>query len=133
MPYVLNNHRANPTINIINSGFLRFDVYSGTFTRNDEYASANYADFFKAVYDVPFGHAAAVLGVLNGASPTKLARRKTEIQSVQEVYNRWLAEQRRTYVHVGDVTEPGPVLGYVTTDVRFFLISFSSKTQYSIY
>jgi len=120
MPYVLNNNRSNPTINIINGGSLRFDVYSGDFTRNDQYAAANYADAFKAVYDVPFGDAMKVLPILNGQSPG-LAKRSGDREGVDEVYNRWLEEQSTSYVREEGAEEEDSVLGYVTSDVRPFL------------
>jgi len=126
MPYVLNNNRSNPTINIINGGSLRFDVYSGDFTRNDQYAAANYADAFKAVYDVPFGDAIKVLPVLNGQT-TALTRRSGDREGVDRVHSRWLEEQSKSYVREEGVAEEDLVLGYVTSDVSYSCNCFIAR------
>jgi hypothetical protein len=70
MPVALtiNNTRAAiPNIMITNSGELRFDIYAGPFTKNDQLTASPFADSFLFIPDVPFSAAAAVLPALNSA------------------------------------------------------------------
>ncbi|KAJ7905761.1 5'-nucleotidase [Mycena olivaceomarginata] len=70
MPIALtvNNTRASvPNIMITNSGSLRFDIYAGPFTKNDQLTASSFADSFLYIPNVPFSVANAVLPALNGA------------------------------------------------------------------
>ncbi|CBQ68022.1 conserved hypothetical protein [Sporisorium reilianum SRZ2] len=49
---------------LINSGSQRFDVYSGPFTRNDQYIVSPFKDRFLYMADVPWGVARQLLGGL---------------------------------------------------------------------
>ena len=122
----INNSRANvPNIIIANSGGLRFDVYAGLFTKNDQLTASPFNDGFQYISAVPLGIAKAVLPTLNGEG----ASSKREVFSredaaglygrgeVEELYGRWVAEMH---------SRAGPerraaknlTLGYVTQDVR---------------
>jgi len=115
MPAVLKTNRSNPTINFINGGSLRFDVYSGDFTKNDQIVAMNYADPFQAVYDVPFRYAAKVVPYLNEHPKPTSTLSKRDTERVDEVFSRWLEAQSESSVADEDDAEDH-VLGYVTED-----------------
>ncbi|KAJ6495385.1 Metallo-dependent phosphatase-like protein [Mycena sanguinolenta] len=127
MPVALtiNNTRAgNPNLMITNSGELRFDIFAGTFTKNDQLTASPFADSFLFIPDVPFSAASAVLPALNGGGAQNRrrdqgleaalrARGYTETRYrewLQEMYERDLQhrEERRATENL--------TLGYVTTD-----------------
>ncbi|KAJ7632877.1 Metallo-dependent phosphatase-like protein [Roridomyces roridus] len=128
MPVALtvNNSRASiPNIMITNSGSLRFDIYSGPFTKNDQLTASPFADSFLYIANVPFSAASQVLPALNnaGANERRDIAVETELYArgyvgaryrewVQEMYQRDLetegASARRAAANL--------TLGYVTTD-----------------
>jgi hypothetical protein len=62
----VNNSRARiPNIIIANSGGLRFDVYAGRFTRNDQLTASPFTDAFLYIAGVPLCIASAVTPALN--------------------------------------------------------------------
>ncbi|KAJ7913903.1 Metallo-dependent phosphatase-like protein [Mycena leptocephala] len=115
MPVALtiNNTRAAiPNIMITNSGELRFDIYAGPFTKNDQLTASPFADSFLFIPDVPFSAAAAVLPALNSAG-SENRRRNQGLQAelwargyVEIRYREWLEEMYQRNL----------TLGYVTTD-----------------
>lgn len=135
----MNNTRASvPNIIIANSGGLRFDVFSGTFTKNDQLTASPFTDGYLFIPNVTYGVASKVLPVLNGDSEfaetkrsekserrkrmeERIRKREEEMWARGEVgmrYNAWLKEmdrrdgmQRRAAANL--------TLGYVTTDVSF--------------
>ena len=126
LPTVLevNNTRANiSNIIITNSGGLRFDIYAGPFTKNDQLTASPFTDAFLFIADVPLGVASAVLPALNGEGAN--GRRDLEAAAeryargdVGTRYRRWLDEmnaragpERRAAQNL--------TLGYVTEDVSF--------------
>jgi hypothetical protein len=64
----LNNTKATkPAIITTNSGSLRFDVYSGPFTKNDQLTVSPFPDSFLYLSDVPYGVVNDTLNALNNA------------------------------------------------------------------
>ncbi|KAF7344437.1 Metallophos domain-containing protein [Mycena sanguinolenta] len=130
MPVALtiNNTRAgNPHVMITNSGEMRFDIFAGTFTKNDQLTASPFADSFLFIPDVPFSAASAVLPALNGPSAKK-RRRDQGVEAelwargyVEARYREWLEEMyQRDLQHRGEERRAAEnlTLGYVTTDVR---------------
>jgi len=120
----VNNSRANvPKIIIANSGGLRFDVYAGQFTKNDQLTASPFNDAFQYIPAVSLGIAKAVLPKLNGegtSSKRDLSSRADAAGlngrgEVEELYGRWVAKMH---------SRAGPerraaknlTLGYVTQD-----------------
>ncbi len=138
LPTVLavNNSRANiSNIIIANSGSLRFDIFIGPFTKNDQLTASPFADAFDYIPDVPLDVASAVLPALNseGANGRReLAEAAGEGYArgdVEAQYRHWLEEmhalagqQRRAAQQMS--------LGYVTQDVC--LLSYLSHAQMPI-
>ena len=128
MALAINNTRAGiPNIIIANSGELRFNVFQGPFTKNDQLTAAPFTDSFLYIPNITASIANQVLPALNGGSSSKRsevhnllwARRRAETR-----YRAWLeGMDRREVVYTTDTTNL--TLGYVTTDVRrlprFFL------------
>ena len=116
----VNNTRANiPNIIITNSGGLRFDIYAGRFTKNDQLTASPFTDAFLYIADVPLGVASAVLPALNGEGANSRRDERYARGDVEMQYRRWLE---------GMFARRGPerraaqnlTLGYVTEDVRAF-------------
>ncbi|GJF00129.1 metallo-dependent phosphatase-like protein [Phanerochaete sordida] len=119
----INNTRANiPNIIISNSGELRFDIYAGPFTKNDQLTTLPFADSFLFLPNISAGVAKQVLPTLNGPSANErkraLERRYADLWGrghVDHVYRAWLADMdarsgraRRAMANL--------TLGYVTHD-----------------
>lgn len=125
----INNSRANVSnIIIANSGALRFDLYAGTFTKNDQLTVSPFTDAFLYIPAVPLGVAQDVLPKLNSVGANSKRDlfagadnvRRRGRGEVEERYSRWVAEM---YSHAGSQWHVGNninlTLGYVTHDVRF--------------
>ena len=134
IPFALaiNNSRASiPNIIITNSGSQRFDVFAGSFTKNDLLTATPFKDTFKFIPNVSFSVAERVLSSLNDASANErrafqevLQERENEFHArvyVDDVYRRWLKEMdsRKNQIELAAATNL--TLGYVTTDVRWYL------------
>ncbi|KAJ6537409.1 Metallo-dependent phosphatase-like protein [Mycena vulgaris] len=120
MPVALtvNNMRASiPHIMITNSGSLRFDIFAGPFTKNDQLTVLSYADPFLYISNVPFSVANGVLPVLNGAPGAGVKNRKRDEAVEAELWERGgyggaeYGARRGGTLAVANLT-----LGYVTTD-----------------
>ncbi|KAJ7172261.1 Metallo-dependent phosphatase-like protein [Mycena filopes] len=121
-----NNSRASlPNIMITNSGSLRFDIYAGPFTKNDQLTASPFADSFLYIPNVPFAAANAVLPALNGAGADERRRDETveaELWArgyVGTRYTEWLEEMYRRDVEQGGEARRAAAnltLGYVTSD-----------------
>ncbi|KAG6330505.1 hypothetical protein ID866_8584 [Astraeus odoratus] len=77
MPLALaiNNTRANiPKLVIVTSGILRFDIFKGPFTKNDQLTASPYTDQFLYIPDVTFSVANNILPALN--HPLRKVQRK---------------------------------------------------------
>ncbi|KAL6305140.1 Metallo-dependent phosphatase-like protein [Sparassis latifolia] len=128
LPYSLSiNNSRNMTPNIIhcNGGELRFDIYGGAFTKNDQLTSAPFTDSFLYIPDVPFSVANQVLPALNGDGASE--KRSTEsLDREMERYARgdvslrfdsWLREMdRKTGAQKRSSVPENLTLGYVTED-----------------
>ncbi|KAH9042965.1 Metallo-dependent phosphatase-like protein [Lactarius deliciosus] len=117
----VNNTRANiPNIIITNSGGLRFDIYAGPFTKNDQLTASPFTDAFVFIAGVPLSVANAVLPTLNGEGAngrralTEAAERYAR-GDVETRYRFWLEEM---YARAGPERRAAQnlTLGYVTKD-----------------
>ncbi|KAH7872015.1 Metallo-dependent phosphatase-like protein [Lentinula edodes] len=130
-PYslTLNNTRANiSNIMITNSGSQRFDIYSGTFDKNDQISASPFTDAFMFIKDLPLGVAQEVLPALNAAGADE--RRKRDLGSVLQEresemwkrgyvnmrYMEWLDEMDRRHNGAVKRASQNLTLGYVTSD-----------------
>ncbi|KAJ4496699.1 Metallo-dependent phosphatase-like protein [Lentinula lateritia] len=130
-PYslTLNNTRANiSNIMITNSGSQRFDIYSGTFDKNDQISASPFTDAFMFIKDLPLGVAQDVLPALNAAGADE--RRKRDLGSVLQEresemwkrgyvnmrYMEWLDEMDRRHDGAVKRASQNLTLGYVTSD-----------------
>ncbi|KAI0774818.1 Metallo-dependent phosphatase-like protein [Trametes elegans] len=125
MPYSLtrNNSRAGiPNVMITNSGSLRFDVYEGQFTRDDQLIACPFTNAFVYIPNVPLAVAAQVLPALNkeGAHERRaLEERERELYARGEVemrYLRWLEDMDRKNDGPARRGTGNATLGYVTHD-----------------
>ncbi|KAF5375570.1 hypothetical protein D9615_009214 [Tricholomella constricta] len=117
VPYALaqNNPRAKiPNFIIANSGSQRFDIYSGSFTKNDLLTASPYDDPFLYIPDIPFSLAKEVLAALNKPS-VKSDRAELASGSVNKIYTEWLRDMSK--VKTGKKKGASDTLGYVTRDV----------------
>ncbi|KAJ7634954.1 Metallo-dependent phosphatase-like protein [Roridomyces roridus] len=120
----VNNTRASiPNIMITNSGELRFDIFAGTFTKNDQLTASPFMDSFLFIPNVTAGVAKGVVEGLNGGGLDAVGRRAEDVQAerwargyVEARYREWLKEMHeRDSPTRRDVAE-NLTLGYVTTD-----------------
>ncbi|KAF9047525.1 Metallo-dependent phosphatase-like protein [Panaeolus papilionaceus] len=119
----INNTRAsNPRIIITNSGSQRFDIYAGSFTKNDQLTVSPFADAFLFIPSIPFSVANQVLPTLNNAGADERRRALEERDSdlyarghVDTVYRRWLKEMDERNGLARRAAQ-NLTLGYVTTD-----------------
>ncbi|CAO1617587.1 unnamed protein product [Sympodiomycopsis kandeliae] len=133
-----------PNIILMNSGSQRFDLYSGNFTRNDNFIVSPFTDAFLYLADVPYKYANQVLDDLNrrGAYSRRDAfvgddQQKYEQGHIDDIYQQWRHAQyhlatdaeeqeldvRAAQSHGHDHHGHGhgheddtPTLGYVTKD-----------------
>ncbi|KAH9023270.1 Metallo-dependent phosphatase-like protein [Lactarius hengduanensis] len=117
----VNNTRANiSNIIITNSGGLRFDIYAGPFTKNDQLTASPFTDAFVFIAGVPLSVASAVLPALNGEG----ANERRELAEAAERYARGDVETRYRFWLEEMYARAGPerraaqnlTLGYVTQD-----------------
>ena len=109
---------------ITDSGGLRYNVFAGPFTKNDQLTAAPYTDSFYYIPNVTLSVAIQVLPALNGGSSSKRSEVHKELRHrghVEKRYRDWLADMERRQIQTTYATDL--TLGYVTTDVRrlFFL------------
>ena len=123
----INNTRANtPRLVITNSGALRFDIYAGPFTKNDQLTVSPFADAFLYIPGVPAGVAKQAFNALNKAGESKrsvetLEAREREAYARGEIdmrFNKWLEEMGKRNFGAEKREAGNLTLGYVTTDVR---------------
>lgn len=114
----INNTRSNiSNIIITNSGELRFDIYKGPFTKNDQLTASPFTNAFLYIADVPLGDASAVLPALNGEGANDRRRRELAARGdVEMQYRHWLESM---YARAGPERRAAQnlTLGYVTQDV----------------
>lgn len=122
----INNTRASiPNIMITNSGSQRFDIYAGSFTKNDQLTASPFADAFLFVPNVTFSVANQVLPTLNNAGANErramMEAREHELYGrgyVDTVYSKWVEEMDKKNDGMARRAAQNLTLGYVTTDVR---------------
>jgi hypothetical protein len=117
-----NSRAASPHYVVVNSGAIRFDLYAGPFTKNDQLVVSPFTDGFLYIPGVLASVAEQVLPLLNhyGSDKRDLeSAREADLYArgwVGSRYNNWLARQS---------AEPGALerraagnltLGYVTKD-----------------
>ncbi|KAN0081638.1 Metallo-dependent phosphatase-like protein [Tylopilus felleus] len=114
----INNTRAGiPNIMITDSGGLRYNVFAGPFTKNDQLTAAPYTDSFYYIPNVTLSVAIQVLPALNGGSSSKRSEVHKELRHrghVEKRYRDWLADMERRQIQTTYATDL--TLGYVTTD-----------------
>lgn len=129
----INNTRAasHPNIIITNSGSQRFDLYSGSFNKNDQLTSSPFTDSFLYIPDLPYGIAKQVLPTLNGVGAAEkrdveglLKQANEEMESylygkgdVANRYNSWLKAMAEAEGAVEKRAAQNLTVGYVTSDV----------------
>lgn len=104
---------------------MRFDIYAGTFTKNDQLTASPFTDAFLFIPNIPAGVANTVFNALNGAGADE--RRSLDERdeilygrgSVDREFRRWLEEMDRRGGVERRVAR-NLTLGYVTQDVRVF-------------
>ncbi|KAF9444855.1 hypothetical protein P691DRAFT_806595 [Macrolepiota fuliginosa MF-IS2] len=126
----LNNPKTSkPTLFMINSFFLRFDLYVGPFTRDDQFQIASFVDSFLYLPDVPLSLAMEAVKALNNPPPQS-RRSPSGEESLEERYFDTIEEYKRGDVErirrewlkkmdrrVGNERRQGNLtLGYVTQD-----------------
>ncbi|KAF7330521.1 Metallophos domain-containing protein [Mycena venus] len=117
--------RGLDKIMITNSGSMRFDIYSGPFTKNDQLTASPFADTFLYIPNVPFAVANAVLPALNGAGADN-RKRDNAVEAelwargyVGTRYREWMEDMARRDAELGAESRRAAAnltLGYVTQD-----------------
>ena len=115
---------------ITNSGEERFDIYSGTFTKNDQLTASPFTDTFLFIPNVTSSVANQVLPALNnqGAEEKRaiFERRNRELERrgvTDARYRDWLRAMAQLGSDLMRRDAQNLTLGYVTQDVRLFNLS----------
>ncbi|KAJ7810224.1 5'-nucleotidase [Mycena olivaceomarginata] len=128
MPVALTvNNTCASVSNIIitNSGSLRFDIYAGPFTKNDQLTVSPFVDSFLHISNVPFSVANAVLPAHNGAGADN--KKRDEVVEAElwargyvgTRYRKWMENMARLDAELGGEAcraAANLTLGYVTTN-----------------
>ncbi|KAG6916331.1 hypothetical protein DXG01_007314 [Tephrocybe rancida] len=120
----VNNTRSSiPNLIITNSGSQRFDIYAGTFTKNDQLTASPFADAFLYIPGIKLSLANDVLASLNGAGSDNRRSLIEERETVEyglgyvdKRYRGWLQDMDRRH-GVERRSAKNQTLGYVTTDI----------------
>ncbi|KAF9222392.1 hypothetical protein BS17DRAFT_783645 [Gyrodon lividus] len=116
----INNTRAGvPNIMITNSGELRFNVFAGAFTKNDQLTAAPFTDSFFYIANITFSIANQVLPSLNHVGAAKRDELAMELWGrgvVESRYRAWLEAMDKRAAVKGRSAQQNLTLGYVTTD-----------------
>ncbi|KAG8790486.1 hypothetical protein FRC12_011760 [Ceratobasidium sp. 428] len=119
---------ANPArvnvsrVPVLDTGSQRFDIYSGPFTRNDQFIVSPFTNIVQYLPGVPAQIATQVTGRLNGKTATRRSQEEEyERGEFKYRYSKWKREQYENY----EFTERDAQLslGYVTTDVSAHIAS----------
>ncbi|KIJ33527.1 hypothetical protein M422DRAFT_35441 [Sphaerobolus stellatus SS14] len=110
-----------PAMFVANSGVLRYDVFKGSFTRNDQYIVSPFQNTFEYVQNISRSVAAQVVDELNRSGLPSLEKLYSENTSIDqadpfEVYSRWLQGQWERWNSEPSSSTENLTLGYVTTD-----------------
>ena len=124
---------------ITNSGELRFDVFSGSFDRNDQFTASPFTDTFLFIPNVTSGVANKVLPALNnqGAEEKRaiLDGRERELWRkgfVDARYKEWLRGMAELEGAKMKRQAENLTLGYVTSDVRLNMLCSDFPTGHSL-
>jgi len=119
----INNTRASiPNVIITDSSSLRFDVYAGPFTKNDQLTASPFTDSFVYITNVSASIANQILPALNNAGANE---RREYVERGEEIYRRGYIDARyRGWLEDMDARASGIerrsagnlTLGYVTND-----------------
>ncbi|KAK0457759.1 Metallo-dependent phosphatase-like protein [Desarmillaria tabescens] len=124
-PYALSisNSRADiPNYILVNSGSQRFDIYAGTFTKNDQLTASPFSDIFFYIPEVPLSVALDTLKTMNENGSEN---RKRSLEREEQLYRRgdvrarymdWLSDMEQRAIELGIRAANNLTLGYVTTD-----------------
>lgn len=129
----LNNSLANkPALFLTNGGSMRFDLFAGTFTPDDQLKVSPFADAFLYLPSLKLSVVTATVQALNAAGSNQ---RRSDLGSseeryyeavdgyqkgaVDEIYNSWL-KKMDTVTGIEKRAMKNLTLGYVTQDVRLF-------------
>ncbi|KIM77791.1 hypothetical protein PILCRDRAFT_825024 [Piloderma croceum F 1598] len=119
----INNSRSSiPNVILTNSGSLRFDLYSGNFTKNDQLTVSPFTDAFLYIPNVTAGVVNMVLPALNNAGANQrreYTERETELYRrgyVDMKYRAWLEDMAARTSEVEKRAAANLTLGYVTKD-----------------
>ncbi|KAK4701247.1 hypothetical protein P7C70_g4988, partial [Phenoliferia sp. Uapishka_3] len=101
--------RPNKAVTILNSGSIRFNIFKGPFTRNDQY-----------IADVPLSIASLLLPYLNlvgehGVLPSSFSSSGLS-SSIEQIYQRSLANSYASFTSASQFASKKLSLGYVTID-----------------
>lgn len=124
----INNSRASvPNIIVVNSGELRYGIFEGPFTKNDQLTVVPFPDSFSYIPNVKASVANQVLPAFNSASASK--RSQVEMQlwgrgRVESRFHAWLEEMDKRKMERTNATDL--TLGYVTKDVSLFSLAVRS-------
>jgi len=115
----INNTRADiPNIIITNSDELRFNIFEGPFTKNDQLTAAPFTDSFLYIPNITATVANQVLPALNGDTSYKRSLADKELWGrgrVEGRYRSWLKDMNLLHeMHARSTNNL--TLGYVTTD-----------------
>ncbi|KZV60412.1 hypothetical protein PENSPDRAFT_760009 [Peniophora sp. CONT] len=115
----VNNTRASsiPAYIIVQTGGLRFDIFKGSFTKNDQLTVLPRTNVFLYIANITLSQGQKVLAGLNGDA--SVARRDLVKDSAEEEYearyHEWIRDMAQAHFAKRDVAED-LTLGYVTED-----------------
>ncbi|KAK1231791.1 hypothetical protein PQX77_005083 [Marasmius sp. AFHP31] len=122
----INNSRVDiPSYYIVQAGSQRFDVFAGSFTKNDQLTASPFTNAFVYIPEVPLSVAMEVLPILNGDAASSIARREVKEDDlyaqgeVEHRYRAWLGDMYEKYgqgFQMKRESDQNLTLGYVTQD-----------------
>ncbi|KAL4079063.1 Metallo-dependent phosphatase-like protein [Scleroderma citrinum] len=113
----INNTRAHiPNVKIVSYGILRYDIFKGPFTQNDQLTASSYPDEFLFIPNIPLDVATRIVPELNDVKAAD-----TELDLLEDMgspYQTWPEEvvSGTTDLEKQRVLEDPLTLGYVTKD-----------------
>ncbi|KAM0749330.1 hypothetical protein T439DRAFT_290562 [Meredithblackwellia eburnea MCA 4105] len=104
---------------VLNSGSIRFDIFEGPFTRNDQWIILPFTNNFEYISRVPLSTARKLLAYLNlvgehGVLPSSTSSVEGQAAAVEHVYRQSLHNSYTTHVATAD--DEKLTVGYVTID-----------------
>jgi hypothetical protein len=121
-----------------NAGSLRFDIYAGPFTNNDQFTSSPFVDAFRFISNISLSDAMAAIDALNSPASRReeagelLTRHYDAVKGykngkVDHIFSAWLEKmhdaagpERRDMENL--------TLGYATKDVSYSFVFLSIST-----